>query len=85
MLDYVNLESDLSDEERMIQETAREFVEENVTPDIGDHWIEGTFLTDLIPEMGEMGFYGGVQISLKGEADAVFSALCQKPTASTAV
>ncbi|WP_247010273.1 acyl-CoA dehydrogenase family protein [Halorientalis litorea] len=57
MLDYVNLESDLSDEERMIQETAREFVEENVTPDIGDHWIEGTFPTDLIPEMGEMGFY----------------------------
>ena len=57
MLDYVQLESDLSDEERMIQQTAREFVAENVAPDIGDHWIEGTFPTDLIPEMGEMGFY----------------------------
>jgi glutaryl-CoA dehydrogenase len=57
MLDYYSLESDLSEEERMIQESAREFVDENVQPDIGEHWIGGTFPTDLIPEMGEMGFY----------------------------
>jgi acyl-CoA dehydrogenase/glutaryl-CoA dehydrogenase len=24
---------------------------------MGDHWIEGTFPTELIPKMGEMGFY----------------------------
>ncbi|MFC7156477.1 acyl-CoA dehydrogenase family protein [Halomarina halobia] len=57
MLDYVELEADLSAEERMIRDTAREFVEEQVRPDIGEHWIEGTFPTDLIPELGEMGFY----------------------------
>ncbi|AQL42962.1 acyl-CoA dehydrogenase [Halorientalis sp. IM1011] len=57
MLDYFGLEADLSEEERMIQESAREFVDEKVRPDIGEHWIEGTFPTDLIPEMGEMGFY----------------------------
>ncbi|MFB6111158.1 MAG: acyl-CoA dehydrogenase family protein [Halobacteriaceae archaeon] len=58
MLDYVDLESDLDAEERMIRDTAQEFVEEQVQPDIADHYLEGTFPTDLIPEMGELGFYG---------------------------
>jgi alkylation response protein AidB-like acyl-CoA dehydrogenase len=57
MLDYVDLEADLDAEERLIRDTAREFVEEKVRPDIGDHWIEGTFPTELIEEMGELGFY----------------------------
>ncbi|NHN42849.1 acyl-CoA dehydrogenase [Halorubellus sp. JP-L1] len=57
MLDYVSLESDLGDEERMIRDTAREFVDEKVRPDIGQHFEDGTFPTELIPEMGELGFY----------------------------
>ncbi|MFC4553019.1 MULTISPECIES: acyl-CoA dehydrogenase family protein [Halorussus] len=57
MLDYVSLEEDLDEEERMIRDTARRFVEEQVEPDIGDHFEDGTFPTDLIPEMGELGFY----------------------------
>jgi glutaryl-CoA dehydrogenase len=57
MLDYVSLEDDLDEEERMIRDTARQFVEEQVKPDIGDHFEDGTFPTELIPEMGEMGFY----------------------------
>jgi acyl-CoA dehydrogenase/glutaryl-CoA dehydrogenase len=57
MLDYVDLEADLTAEERMVRDTAREFVDEQVRPDIGEHWIEGTFPTELIPEMGELGFY----------------------------
>ena len=57
MLDYVSLEEDLGEEEQMIRDTARQFVEENVKPDIGDHFEEGTFPTELIPEMGELGFY----------------------------
>ena len=57
MLDYVDLEADLGEEERMVRDTAREFVAERVAPDIGDHWIEGTFPTELVTEMGELGFY----------------------------
>ncbi|NEU55414.1 acyl-CoA dehydrogenase family protein [Halorussus sp. MSC15.2] len=57
MLDYVSLEDDLDEEERMIRDTARQFVEEQVKPDIGDHFEDGTFPTELIPEMGELGFY----------------------------
>jgi glutaryl-CoA dehydrogenase len=57
MLDYVDLESDLDSEERLIRDTAREFVQEEVKPDIADHFEAGTFPTDLIPEMGDLGFY----------------------------
>ncbi|MFA9418234.1 acyl-CoA dehydrogenase family protein [Natrinema sp. HArc-T2] len=57
MLDYYGVEADLSEEEKMIQKSAREFVDEQVRPDIDEHWIEGTFPTDLIQKMGEMGFY----------------------------
>jgi len=57
MLDYLDLEADLGEEERMIRDTAREFVDEKVRPDIGEHWIEGTFPKEIISEMGEMGFY----------------------------
>jgi len=57
MLDYVDLEADLTGEERMVRDTAREFVEERFEPVVADHWIEGTFPTDLIEEMGDLGFY----------------------------
>jgi len=57
MLDYVSLEADLDEEERLIRDTAREFVDEQYRPVLKDHFEEGTFPTDLIPEMGDLGFY----------------------------
>ena len=57
MLDFVQLEEDLDQEERMIRDTAREFVEEHVKPDIGQHYEQGTFPKEIIKEMGELGFY----------------------------
>ena len=56
MLDYFDMESTLSEEERLLVDSARSFVDGEV-PDMGDRWIEGTFPTELIPKMGEMGFY----------------------------
>ncbi len=57
MLDYFDLESQLSKEERLIRDTAREFVQNTVKPDIADHWQEGTFPEDIIAEMAELDFY----------------------------
>ena len=56
MLDYFDMESTLSEEERMLVDSARSFIDGEVD-DIGQHWIDGTFPTELIPKMGEMGFY----------------------------
>ncbi len=58
MLDYVGLEADLDAEERMIQETARSFVDDRVRPIVGDCFSAGEFPIDLIPEMGDLGFFG---------------------------
>ncbi|WP_114577947.1 acyl-CoA dehydrogenase family protein [Saliphagus sp. LR7] len=57
MLDYLDLEADLDEEERLIRETAREFVDDRVRPEIGERFEDGSFPTDLIGEMGELGFY----------------------------
>src|SRR6056297_2527361 len=57
MLDYVGLEADLDEEERMIRDTAREFVADRVKPEIGDHFEAGRFPEELIGEMGDLGFY----------------------------
>ena len=56
MLDYFDMESTLSEEERMLVDSARSFIDGEVD-DIGQHWIDGTFPTELISKMGEMGFY----------------------------
>ncbi|WP_020221524.1 acyl-CoA dehydrogenase family protein [Halarchaeum acidiphilum] len=58
MLDYLGLGDDLTEEERMVRDTAREFLDEEIRPDIGEHFVEGTFPIEKIPEMGELGFYG---------------------------
>ncbi|OYR42719.1 acyl-CoA dehydrogenase [Halorubrum sp. Ib24] len=56
MLDYFDMESTLSEEERMLVDSARSLIDGEVD-DIGQHWIDGTFPEELIPKMGEMGFY----------------------------
>lgn len=57
-IDFLDLEELFSDEERMVRDSVRSFVEENVLPIIEDHYQAGTFPTDLIEPMGELGYYG---------------------------
>jgi len=56
MLDFVNLEASLSEEDRLVLDSARDFVAGEIE-DIAQHWIEGTFPTEIITDLGEMGFY----------------------------
>ncbi len=57
-LDYVNIESLLSEEEKMIRDTVRAFVTEQVLPIIEHHFRDGTFPDELIPAIGELGLLG---------------------------
>jgi len=57
-LDFYNIDALLSDEERMIRDTVRQWVEDRVIPIIGDAYIERSFPTELIPELGELGVLG---------------------------
>jgi alkylation response protein AidB-like acyl-CoA dehydrogenase len=49
---------DLSDEERMIQATAREFADSEIGPVADRYNREGTFPRDILRKMGELGFLG---------------------------
>jgi glutaryl-CoA dehydrogenase len=57
-VDFYDMDSLLSEEERAVRDTVRTWVDEQVMPIIGDAYIEGTFPEHLIPQMGELGFYG---------------------------
>lgn len=58
LTDYMNFQDLLDDEEKLVRETARGFVNEHVLPIIDKHAQEESFPRHLIPLMGEMGFFG---------------------------
>src|SRR4051794_1608484 len=57
-VDYMLFDSELGEEEVLVRQTARRFTEERVLPLIRDCYREGRFPTELIPEMGRLGFLG---------------------------
>jgi len=57
-VDYFNIDALLSEEERMIRDTTRDFVTNEVIPVIEKHNQDMTFPKDLIPKMAELGFFG---------------------------
>lgn len=57
-VDYYNIDSLLSEEEKMIRETVREFVSKEIIPIIEKQNRESTFPIQLIPQMAELGLLG---------------------------
>jgi glutaryl-CoA dehydrogenase len=57
-VDFIGFDSMLSDDERMVRDTARRFVEDNLIPIIEECNREGRFPRELVKPMGEMGFFG---------------------------
>ncbi|HSL18996.1 MAG TPA: acyl-CoA dehydrogenase family protein [Methylomirabilota bacterium] len=48
----------LADDERMVRDSVRQWVEERVLPDIEGWAWEGRFPTEIVPEMAELGLLG---------------------------
>ncbi|MBN2364855.1 MAG: acyl-CoA dehydrogenase [Calditrichaeota bacterium] len=57
-IDLYNFDDLLSDDEKLIRDSVREWVSERVMPIIEDHYQKAEFPLHLVPEMGEMGFLG---------------------------
>jgi glutaryl-CoA dehydrogenase len=57
-VDYFNIESLLSEDERMIRNTVREFVSSEIIPIIEKYNRESKFPDQLISQMAELGLFG---------------------------
>jgi glutaryl-CoA dehydrogenase len=56
--DIFNIDFALSEEERAIRDSIRQFVDEKVIPVIGKAYVEGRFPKEIIPQMAELGVFG---------------------------
>jgi len=69
-VDYLDFDSVLNDEELLARQTARQFVDQQVIPIIEKHYRDATFPAELVPQLGELGFFGS---NLKGYGCAEMS------------
>ncbi|MDE0958209.1 MAG: acyl-CoA dehydrogenase family protein, partial [Planctomycetota bacterium] len=61
--DFYNLDDLLTEEQRLIRDTVREFVDDQVIPCIEDCFMTDRFPLQIIPTLGELGLLGS---NLKG-------------------
>ena len=57
-MDFYDADALLSEEERMVRDTVRSFVEAEIVPHAARHFRDGTFPMELVPKFGEMGLLG---------------------------
>src|SRR6202789_3657401 len=57
-VDFLHLDAGFSEDELLVRKTARDFVDDNLVPIIEDCFREGRFPRELVPVMGELGFFG---------------------------
>ena len=62
-VDFMEFDSLLSDDERLVRDNTRKFIEENLVPLIESCNREGRFPRELVKPMAELGFFGA---SLQG-------------------
>jgi glutaryl-CoA dehydrogenase len=56
--DFLHLDSSFSEDELLVRRTARDFVEDNIIPLIEECFRTERFPRELVPMMGELGFFG---------------------------
>ncbi len=69
-VDFLEIDSLLNEDEKVVRAAVRQWVEENVKPVIEKHAQAGTFPMELIPEVGKLGYFGA---NLKGYGCAEMS------------
>src|ERR1700755_901976 len=57
-VDFIGFDALLSEDERLVRDTARRFIDDNLIPIIEECNREGRFPRELVKPMAEMGFFG---------------------------
>ncbi|HVK38606.1 MAG TPA: acyl-CoA dehydrogenase family protein [Candidatus Kapabacteria bacterium] len=79
--DYYSVDALLSEDERMIRDTVRAFVDEEILPVIEHHYQEGTFPSGLVKRIGELGMLGTTipeEYGGGGMNSVVYGLICQE-------
>jgi len=79
-VDFYQFDRTLSDEERGVRDTVRNWIDQRFMPIIREHFAAGTFPVELAPEMGAMGMLGP---SVKGPgclglSSTMYGLICQE-------
>ena len=79
-LDFYDIDGLLSEDERGVRDTVREWSNERVQPIIEKHYEAGTFPSELAPEMGELGFLGAnlEGYGCPGLNNVMYGLICQE-------
>ena len=79
-VDFYNIEKHLTEEEIMVRDLVRDWVDEKVIPIIEDYYTKGNFPMELISEIGEMGLFGcnleGYECA--GLSNVAYGLVCQE-------
>jgi glutaryl-CoA dehydrogenase len=57
-VDFYAADGLLSEEERAVRDSVRRFVDDEVLPIIGEHYVAGRFPRQIVPRMAELGLFG---------------------------
>ena len=80
-LDYLGISNQFSDEELMVQNSVRDFVDKEVLPIIEAHHESATFPKDLIKKFGEQGYLGcnlPEKYGCAGMSNLAYGLVCQE-------
>jgi glutaryl-CoA dehydrogenase len=79
-VDFMEIDSLLSDEEKLVRETVRSWVDQRFKPIIEEHHREGTFPMELVPEMGELNLFGATleEYGLPGLNNVAYGLIMQE-------
>jgi glutaryl-CoA dehydrogenase len=84
--DFLALDALLSEEEKTIRDTVRQFVSNRVLPDVGDWFEQGILPRELLGELAELGLYGMhlEGYGLPGASSVAYGLVCQELEAGDA-
>jgi glutaryl-CoA dehydrogenase len=57
-VDFLGLSEELTEEERLVRDSVRQFVDSSVLPIIGEAYEKSVFPRNLVPRMGKLGLLG---------------------------
>lgn len=80
-LDFFDVNELLTEEERMVRDTVRNFVDEEVLPIVGDCYERGQFPAPLMPKMAELGLFGATlpeKYGCAGLGDTAYGLIMQE-------